>query len=178
MSRKRKDSVILTKTGYNNNSELVCHTVIHTVLQKYRQLIPDSVILQTRITKSVNFTREDFPLLYAFMEVAKRERRSYSDREGFSSCAKRAFMEYLTRHTPPNPQLTLDRATQLNELGLPVKPNFLCCVPKCNRKAKYQLRLRDYKGQTEQFNVCQRHKRWTHPTFRFVEGYSYLKEKK
>ena len=130
----------------NNNNRLktsVLNTVLNTV----------------RIVKSFSVKPEKCNTLTAFIKFCEREHIT------FSSGVIWALEDFLKRHTPPNPQPTLDRSFNLE---MPAKPNTICCVPDCRAKSRYQIVLRDFHGKEEVFNVCGRHRRWKHPKFRFI----------
>jgi hypothetical protein len=95
-------------------------------------------------------------------EIARRDRWTKS--QTFLVALK----EFVTRHQLPNPQAQIDRILKLK---LPHKPINICCVPNCRGKAKFRLQLQDFGGKTEMFHVCERHKNWRHPQFRFLISY-------
>ncbi|MEM1590322.1 MAG: hypothetical protein QW175_07880 [Candidatus Bathyarchaeia archaeon] len=102
------------------------------------------------------------------MEFIKKAEREKWD---FSFAVMQAIREYVERHCVPNPQVTLDR---ILNTSLPAKPHDACCVPRCNRKAAYQLILQDYEGKREIFRVCQLHREWRHNRYRFIVGFKEL----
>jgi len=129
------------------------------------------------IIKSFSVKREDLLILGQFMEIARRERKTFEEKNGFSSAVVRAIREYVDHHPLPNPQVTLDRSFAVN---MAAKPSGVCCVEACRRKAEYQLCLKDFNGEKQLFHVCSRHFKWRHPRFRFLLSYKliYTKEKK
>jgi hypothetical protein len=80
----------------------------------------------------------------------------------------RAMQEFLQRHPLPNPQSQIDRMLRVE---MPHKPVTQCCVSNCRGKAKFLLTLKDFSGKTEQFQVCENHKLWKHPKFRFLVSF-------
>ena len=115
--------------------------------------------LYYRMVKSFSVKQEKAAILNGFLAFCEREHITFSDGVVW------ALEDFLKRHTPPNPQPTLDRCLSL---GMPVKPNTMCFVPECRAKAQYQLVLKNFKGEEQLFNVCARHKRWKHKEYRFV----------
>ena len=124
-----------------------------------------------RVIKTISVRKRDCNTLTAFMEIARRERRSFDEKDGFSSAVIRAMEEYIQHHPIQNPQPTLDRSFNTE---LPAKPQSCCCVPTCNRKAKFILTLADYQGKSEKFPVCQQHKHWKHERFRFLQCWKHF----
>jgi len=55
-------------------------------------------ILKPQVLKTISFKREDYPKLLMFIEVAKRERQTFAEKKGFTSCVKRAMWTYLKAH--------------------------------------------------------------------------------
>jgi hypothetical protein len=96
------------------------------------------------------------------------DKRARLDGWSFNKLAYDAFKEYLVRHPLPNPQAQLDR---MLEVGMPHKPIATCCVGNCRRKAHYTLRLKSFEGKQQLFQVCEFHKNWRHPQFRFLISY-------
>lgn len=119
----------------------------------------DSAKLYYRIVKSFSVKQEKAQILETFQAFCKREHLTFSDGIMW------ALEDFVRRHTPPNPQPTLDRCLRL---GMPVKPNTMCFVPDCRAKAKHQLILKNFRGNEEVFNVCTSHKRWKHKEYRFI----------
>jgi len=122
----------------------------------------NTVLNTSRIVKSFSVKPDDCNTLAAFIEISRREDPD------FSTTVVKAMREYVQRHAVPNPQARLDR---LLEIGLPHKPSWQCCVPGCEAKAQFQLILRDFDSKTELFQVCKKHKRWTHSRFKFLVGW-------
>ena len=133
---------ILKRYNNNNDNNNVLNTVLNTV----------------RIIKSFSVKSEKCNTLDAFMEIVRREHISFSDGVIW------ALEEFNQRHTPANPQPTLDRILRTN---MPVKPNTECFVEGCKAKSKYQVVLRNFKGEEQTFNVCKLHRRWKHPEFKY-----------
>jgi hypothetical protein len=116
---------------------------------------------KTWFITSLNIPMTESEFLQRFDEIARRDGKSRSQLILIS------MKEYMERHTPPNPQATLERTMAVN---MPVKSNNCCCVPDCRGKAKYRLNLKDFNGKTEVFNTCLRHKNWRHEKFKFLVG--------
>ena len=137
---------ITNLTDNNNNSlkKSVLNTVLNTV----------------RIVKSFSVPTEECNTLVKFQELADRDFKG-----NFSQALIFAMKETLERHTPANPQVTIDRCLRLK---MPVKSNRLCCIPGCQAKTKYQIVLKNFAGKEEQFNTCERHRRWKHSEFKFM----------
>ena len=130
--------------------------------------ILNNILNVPQIIKSFSIRKRDYNILLSFMEIAKRERQSFEEKSGFSSCLVKAMKEYIHHHPIPNPNCTLDR---IFNTGMPARSINQCCVPGCNCKAKVLLTLRDIEAKTERFQVCEGHfkTRWTHPRFRWLE---------
>jgi hypothetical protein len=126
----------------------------------------DKTVIQkigtVRIIRSFSVTPEEQETLIKFQEFVDREFRG-----NLSQGIIFSMKETLERHTPSNPQPTIDRCLTLN---MPVKSNNLCCVTGCTGKAHYKLTLKNYEGKEEIFNVCWLHRKWRHPTFRFAKS--------
>jgi metal-responsive CopG/Arc/MetJ family transcriptional regulator len=101
-------------------------------------------------------------------DLDKLKKLAALDNKSLSEMIKAAIREYLSHHTPPNPQGTLDRALNVN---MPLKPSNQCCVEGCKRKAKHHLILQNYEDKKEAFNVCEVHKYWRHQTFKKLVGH-------
>jgi len=127
----------------------------------------NKLINKSTIIKSISFKKPEFNKLLTFMEVARRERQTFEEKTGFSTCVKKAMWEYLKKHPLPNPQPTLDRSLNLD---MPVKPTNACCVPHCRTTARYILMLKNFKGVVERFPVCRKHRNWKHKDFRWLVG--------
>ena len=136
----------------NNNEQKTC--VLNTVLNT------------VRIVKSFSVKPENCNTLNSFISFCEREHIT------FSSGVIWALEEFMKKHTPPNPSPTLDR---LFNLEMPVKPNTFCFVPGCKMKARFQLTLKNFEGKEELFNVCWKHHKWKHKTFRFLVRMKELK---
>lgn len=146
----------------------LCNTV--SFLQKKKneeEVVLNTVLQNSRIVKSFSVKREDCNTLASFMEIARRERGSFEDKDGFSAAILRAMREYIEHHPIPNPQCTLDRSIIT---GLPARSVNQCCVPECKCKAKYLLTLRDIEDQHEKFQVCEDHfnAKWHHSRFKWL----------
>jgi len=115
--------------------------------------------LYYRIVKSFSVKMEKKGVLEQFVAFCGREHITFSDGILW------ALEEFNKRHTPGNPQPTLDRCLAL---GMPVKPNTMCFVPDCRARARHQIVLKNFDGKEQLFNVCDRHKRWRHPEFKFI----------
>lgn len=151
MSSKKDDALIYPQNSDNNNNE--------------KKDILNKLLNKQQIIKSFSVKKEHYNILAQFMEIARRERKTFEEKDGFSSCVIRALKEYAEHHPLPNPQVTLQRSFNLD---MPAKFTFECCVPTCKRKAKLMLTLKDFEGKTEQFQVCIDHARWRHKQFRFL----------
>ena len=133
----------------------------------------NKLLNKERFNISVSFTREEFNKLAIFLEIAKRERKTFAEKKGQSAAVKRAMWEYVEHHPVPNPQVTLERGFNL---GMPTKPSDVCCVNDCRAKAVFLLTLKDFNGKTETFNVCYRHKRWKHERFRYLASFKPIRK--
>jgi len=109
--------------------------------QTDKNRVLNTVLNTVRIVKSFSVKPEKCNTLKAFIEFCEREHITFSDGILW------ALEEFLQRHTPYNPQPTLDRMFQT---GMPAKPNTLCFVPSCRAKAKFQLTLKNFNGKTDQ----------------------------
>lgn len=127
---------------------------------KVKKSVLNTVLNTVRAVKSFSVPPEECNTLASFIEFSNREFKG-----NFSQAIIFAMKETLERHTPANPQPTIDRCLRLN---MPVKSNLLCCVPGCIAKAKHRLTLKNFDGKTEPFNVCETHKKWKHPEYKFV----------
>ena len=155
-------------------TEEPCNTVQFSQKKKKSEDSVLNTVLNTgRTVKSFSVKGRDCITLKTFMEIALRERRSFEEKDGFSSAIIRAMNEYIEHHPIPNPNCTLDR---IFSTGMPARSISQCCVPSCNCKAKVLLTLRDIEAKTERFQVCEGHfkTRWTHPRFRWLECWKNL----
>jgi len=140
-------------------------TVIITVNQPMNELSKDKTVIHTgslRIIKTFSVTQEESKILSKLDEFADREFKGNK-----SQTIIFLLKEGLERHTPSNPQPTIDRCLNLN---MPVKSNNLCCVPGCIAKTSYKLILKNFQGKEETFNVCNKHRTWKHHDFRFLKS--------
>jgi len=112
------------------------------------------------IIKSIAFLNT--PQNIRFIEDLKT--RARIDGWSFTRLAIEAFKEYLEKHPVPNPQTQLNRF----ETNMPAKPSWQCFVPNCRAKVKYKLELKNFEGKNDYFLVCEKHKKWRHPEFRFL----------
>jgi len=121
---------------------------------------------ENRITGSLraihtfSVPQEEAETLIKLQEYANREFKGNR-----SQAIIFAIKECLERHTPSNPQPTIDRCLKLN---MPIKSNSLCCVLGCIAKSHYQLTLKNFEGKEETFNLCERHRKWRHGDFKFI----------
>jgi hypothetical protein len=114
------------------------------------------------IPKTVTFRADS----HEETELLKQlEMRMQIDAWSFTKLSLEAYKEYMMHHPLPNPQSQIDR---MLEVGIPHKPTSQCCVPNCKGKARFLLRLKDFEGKQEQFQVCFQHQNWRHARFRFL----------
>jgi hypothetical protein len=147
---------LLNKSDSSNNNN-DNNNLLNNLLNKYKSYL----------IKSFSVKAEFYPFFAKFLEKCEMEHWD------FSYAVNLAIKEFVERHCVPNPQMTLDRGL---ELGLPAKAHDVCCVPGCKRKAKYILRLGNYNGKVESFQVCEGHKEWRHRDYRFLMNFKQLDE--
>jgi len=134
------------------------------IINVNNQLPKNSLSKQTYIHKSLAFpNRDDIVALLQDLDViAKRDGWS------FSHLATVAFQEFRQHHPLPNPQAQIDR---MLDIQMPHKSVSQCCVGVCKRKAIQLLTLKNFEGKTQQFQVCEGHKNWRHPKYKFLLNY-------
>lgn len=129
-------------------------------ISKDKSVIQKAGSLRSIVSLSV--PQEEIETINKFQEFVDREFKGNR-----SQAIIFAMKETLERHTPSNPQPTIDRCLALN---MPVKSNSLCCIPGCIAKASYIIILKNFQGKEETFNVCEKHKHWKHKDYKFLKA--------